>query len=214
MINHFHVVVNHHNRVIDNHTQNQNQRRQRHHFEFDAEEVEHGQRYQHRNWHCDARHRSHAQRQKQHCHADDGDDGNQELAHKVVHRLLHVFRQFRNLLNVNSVRQLSLECLDGLVHSLAVLDNVVAVLHFERQQNGLAAVLLDVTVGVVVAALNGGYILESHHVAVWVRIDNLLGKVFFRLIILAKMKVQQCLAVVNVARVAHKPVRLERAQQR
>ena len=207
------VAIHHHDAVIHNHTQRDNQRRQRDAVDLHAEEQEHrdGCEDGDRNrGHGDARH---AQRQHQHHHDDDRDDGNQHLVHELIHGVAHDLALVADDVDMHVRRQRGLVLPDDVLHLLTKVNDVIALDHLQREQDAFLAVVLDIGTRAGVLALDGGDIADTDHLARGGAVEDGLCHVVLRIERRLHMDVATQLAVCQATRVERSRLSGELAHQ-
>ena len=170
------VAVDHHDRIVDDHTQHHDQRREGHRVERDAAQVHDSHRDEGRQRDGDGRHDGRPQREEEHHHQDDDGHGDEQVAQERVHRVAHDLGLVGDALHLDVRGELGRnEFVQHFVHVTAVLHDVEARLHLHRQHDAAMAVVADVAVRVVVFAYDARHVLHAQHIPLGGAPDDLLG---------------------------------------
>ena len=178
----FKVTVYDDNGIVDNHSEGDNQGRQGHRVEFDAEGIEQSQRDEDGNRDGGSSYQSYLYGQQQHDHHHYRHDGNQQFVQEVVHTAGYYLCLIGYKIHADFRGELRLELLDDSIYFFSHLDDVFAFLHFHAQQDALRSVVLDITVGMRVLFDHGSDVFQTDYIARRIGIDYLLLYVVHRVI--------------------------------
>ena len=171
------ITINYHNRIIYNHSQHHNKRRQGYNVQFDAHHIHDCHTHKGTQGNGDGRHDSRTQREQYHHHQDDDSHRYQQIAQEIAHTHRYHFGLIGNAGNLYVLGQfVQTELLQYFIHLLAILHHIVTRRHLHREQHARVSVLLDTTRHGFVLAHHTGHIANTCHLTCHrVGEDNLVG---------------------------------------
>ncbi len=180
-------------------------------MQFDAIGVQCSEGHGHRNRNGDGGDQSYPQRQQQHGHQNHSDYGDAELAEEIADAVGNDFRLVRHHVQLHIRRQRRLDVLQRRAQRIAEVHDVVALVHLDRQQNGLFVVEARILGGVFVDPLDIGHVADVNRLPRRRNIHHHLPYLVFGLKAAAGFDRHLVLAGRHAARKLHSIAPLQRA---
>ena len=180
----FQITIDHHNRVVDNHSQYHDQGRERDNVQFDTHHIHEGYTHKCAQRNGDGCHNSRSDGEEHHHHEDNDQHGNQQIAQEVAYTLHHHLGLIRNAGHLHILGQLVLaEVIQHLIHLLAIFHHIVAWCHLHRQQYaGMAVLFYSARHGFILTHHFGDVSYPCHLARHRVGEDNLISDLLLRIL--------------------------------
>ena len=174
------IAVYDHDAVVHNHAQHHDEACQGDDVQFYAHGIHDTRADEGGQGYGEGCHHGASDGEEHYHYGHDDDHGDEQVAQEVAHAGSHHLGLVGDAAHLHVLGQAVLaELVQYLVHLLAEHDYVVALQHFQRQDDATLAVGLYVAVAQIVFPLHRGNVAHAHRLAVWRGEDDALADFLF-----------------------------------
>ena len=154
------IAVYDDHRIVHDHSQHEDQCRQRHCIQLDTGEVHQAYTDRRTNRQTGSRHQSRSQREQHQHDGNNHQDRYDDIAQEREHRIVHHFRLVGDPMETYIRRQQRSRVRQLFVHLLAESHDIIAGHHFQVENQTRRAVELHILLGRLITPFDGRYIFE------------------------------------------------------